>query len=164
MRHAGLLEHIDPQVWTIPWNVHSQANHHGYSACTYLAPSVGKVALAHSRIVGLTDRTVTCTSRTPGRARPRTTHLDAIECMRRFLPHVWPDGLRKVRHFGFRHVSWAIPPDTIRLMIWQAHPVACQPTPLTPPAPFVACCPPCGGQMRVVMRLWTTTRALVDTR
>src|SRR5215472_5294723 len=31
MRQAGLLEHIDPQVWTIPWNVHSQANHHGHS-------------------------------------------------------------------------------------------------------------------------------------
>jgi hypothetical protein len=38
MGQAGLLEHIDPQVWTIPWNVHSQANHHGRSAFTYLAP------------------------------------------------------------------------------------------------------------------------------
>jgi hypothetical protein len=38
MRQAGLLEHIAPQGWTIPWNVHSQANHHGHSACTSLAP------------------------------------------------------------------------------------------------------------------------------
>jgi len=38
MRQAGLLEHIAPQVWSIPWNVHSQADHHGHSAFTYLAP------------------------------------------------------------------------------------------------------------------------------
>jgi hypothetical protein len=38
MRQAGLLEDIDPQVWTLPWNVQSQANHHGHSACTSLAP------------------------------------------------------------------------------------------------------------------------------
>src|SRR5713101_7764263 len=32
MRQAELLEHIAPQVWTIPGNVHSQAHHHGHSA------------------------------------------------------------------------------------------------------------------------------------
>jgi hypothetical protein len=29
---AGLLEDIDPQVWTIPWKVHSRAHHYGHSA------------------------------------------------------------------------------------------------------------------------------------
>ena len=38
MRQVGLLEHIAPEVWTIPWNVHSQANHNGHSAFTSLAP------------------------------------------------------------------------------------------------------------------------------
>jgi hypothetical protein len=56
MRQAGLLEHIDPQVWTIPWNVHSQANHHGHSALTYLAPYVFKVAISNQRLVSLQDR------------------------------------------------------------------------------------------------------------
>jgi hypothetical protein len=84
-RQAGLLEHIDPQGWTIPWNVHSQAHHHGPSAFTSLAPSVFRVALSHSRLVGLTDRTVTFTYRQVGSARLRTTHLDAREFLRRFL-------------------------------------------------------------------------------
>ena len=70
MRHAGLLEHIAPQVWTIPWNVHSQANHHGHSAFTYLAPYVFKVAISNHRLVRLTDRTVTFTYRKVGSARP----------------------------------------------------------------------------------------------
>jgi hypothetical protein len=162
-RQAGLLEHVAPQVWTIPWNVHSQANHNGRSAFTYLAPYVFRVAISNSRIVGLTDRTVTCTYRKPGSARPRTINLDAIEFIRRFLQHVLPDGFMKVRHFGFLHASCAIPLDTIRLMIVQAHPADCTPTPLTPPAPFVAFCPICGGQMRVVARLWTTNRTFADT-
>jgi Transposase zinc-binding domain/Putative transposase len=38
MSQAGLLEDIDPHVWTIPWNVHSQAKPHGHTSCTYLAP------------------------------------------------------------------------------------------------------------------------------
>jgi hypothetical protein len=61
MRQAGLLEQIEPQAWTIPWNVHSQAQPHGHSAFTYLAPYVFRVAISNPRIVSLTDRTVTFT-------------------------------------------------------------------------------------------------------
>jgi Putative transposase/Transposase zinc-binding domain len=163
MHTAGLLEHIDPQVWTIPWNVHSQANHNGHSAFTYLAPYVFRVAISNRRIVGLTNRTVTFTYRKPGSARPRTTHLDALEFIRRFLQHVLPDGFMKVRHFGFLHASCAIPTDTLRQMIVQAHPIAFKPKQSTPPAPRAARCPTCGAPMRVVMRLWTPNRAFVDT-
>ena len=163
MDHDGLLAQIDPLVWKTDWNVHSQAHSDGHTSFKYLAPYVFKVAISNSRIVGLKDRTVTFTYRKPGSARPRTTHLDAIEFIRRFLQHVLPDGFMKVRHFGFLHASCAIPTDTIRLMILQAHPIDFKPTPLTQPAPFVAFCPTCGGQMRVVMRLWTTNRAFVDT-
>jgi hypothetical protein len=163
MRQAGLLGHIDPQVWTIPWNVHSQANHHGHSAFTYLAPYVFKVAISNQRLVSLTDRTVTFTYRKVGSARPRTTHLDVMEFLRRFLQHVLPDGFMKVRHFGFLHASCAIPPATIRLMIVQAHPSDDQPTQRKPPQPLAARCPVCGVPMRVVMRLWTSPQAFVDT-
>jgi len=163
MIKAELLEQIDPQVWTIPWNVHSQATPHAHSALQYLAPYVFKVAISNSRIVSLTDRTVTFTYRKPGSARPRTTSLDAIEFIRRFLQHVLPDGFMKVRHFGLMHARCAIPTDTLRLLILQAHPSGCQPTRLVHPDPVVACCPTCGGPMRVVMRLWTANRAFLDT-
>jgi hypothetical protein len=163
MRQAGLLEDIDPQVWTIPWNVHSQAQHHGHAAFTSLAPSVFKVAISNQRLVSLTDRTVTFTSRKVGSARLRTTHLDVMEFVRRFLQHVLPHGFMKVRHFGFLHASCAIPPAPIRLMIVQAHPLDGQPPQRTPPQPRVARCPTCGAPMRVIMRLWTSPRAFVDT-
>jgi len=163
MRHAGLLEQIDPQVWTIPWNVHSQAHHQGHSAFTYLAPYVFRVAISNQRLVGLTDHTVTFTYRKPGSSRPRTTTLDAMEFLRRFLQHVLPDGFMKVRHFGFLHASCAIPTDTLRRMISQAHSIDGEPPHREPPEPVVAFCPTWGGQMRVVMRLWTSNRAFVDT-
>ena len=164
MRQAGLLEHIDPQVWTIPWNVHSQANHHGHSAFTYLAPYVFKVAISNHRLVSLTDRTVTFTYRKVGSARLRTAHLDVMEFLRRFLQHVLPDGFMKVRHFGFLHASCAIPLATIRLMIVQGHPSDGQPPPRTPPPPRAARCPTCGAPMRVVMRLWTSHQGLCRYR
>src|SRR2546426_8911921 len=82
MRHAGLLEHIPPQVWTIPWNVHSQANHHGHSAFTSLAPYVFKLPLPNTRILCLKDRPLTYTHRKPGRARPPTTNLYALQFLR----------------------------------------------------------------------------------
>jgi hypothetical protein len=163
MSQAGLLEHIDPQVWNIPWNVHSQAHPNSRTALTSLAPYVFRVAISHRRLVGLTDRTVTFTYRQPGSARPRTTSLDVIECIRRFLQHVLPDGFMKVRHFGLLHASRTIPTDILRQMILQAHPIDCKPTRIVHPEPRAACCPTCGAQMRLVMRLWTSNRAFVET-
>jgi Putative transposase/Transposase zinc-binding domain len=163
MHHAGLLERIDPQVWTIPWNVHSQAKPHGHSAFTSLAPYVFKVALSNHRLVSLPDRTVTFTYRKVGSARLRTAHLDVMEFLRRFLQHVLPHGFMKVRHFGFLHTSCAVPLATIRLLMGQSHPSEGRPPQRKPPPPRVARCPTCGASMRVVMRLWTSPRAFVDT-
>ena len=163
MRQAGLLECIAPQVWPIPWNVHSQAQPHGYSAFTYLAPYVFKVAISNCRLVSLMDRTVTFTYRQVGSARLRTTQLDVMEFLRRFLQHVLPHGFMKVRHFGFLHASCAVPLATIRRLIGQVHPREDTPPPRKPPPPRVACCPTCGVPMHVVMRVWTSPKAFVDT-
>jgi hypothetical protein len=163
MRQAGLLEHIDPQVWTLPWNVHSQANHHGRSAFTYLAPYVFKVAISNQRLVSLTDHTVTFTYRKVGSTRLRTMHIDVLECIHRFLQHVLPHGFMKVRHFGLLHASCAVPLVTIRLLIGQSHPSADKSPPRQPPAPRAARCPTCGVPMHVVLRVWTSPRAFVDT-
>src|SRR5712691_220845 len=163
MHQAGLLDHIDPQVWSIPWNVHRQARHHGHSAFTSLAPYVFKVAISNHRLVSLTGRTVTFTSRKVGRARLRTAYLDVMEFLRRFLQHVLPDGFMKVRHCGFLHASCALPLATLRLMIVQAHPMAFKPMQSVSPAPLATLCATCGAPMRLVMRLWTSNRAFVDT-
>ena len=101
MRPAGLLEHIDPQVWTIPWHVQRRANHHGHSACTSRAPSVCRVAISNPRLVSLTDRTVTFPSRQVGSARPRTTPFDVMACIRRFLSMSCPTAACKADTSAF---------------------------------------------------------------
>jgi len=163
MPQADLLTHIDPLVWKTNWNVHSQANPNGHTSCTYLAPYVFKVAISNSRIVCLQDRTVPFTYRKPGSARPRTTNLDAMECIRRFLQHVLPDGFMKVRHFGFMNASSAINTHTIRQMISLTIGTTCQPAPphIDPPSTFS--CPDCGGQLLVVPRVFPFQTAFFDT-
>jgi hypothetical protein len=163
MRQAGLRAPINPQVWTISWHVHSQVNHHGHSAFTSLAPYVFRIAISNQRLVSLKDHTVTFTYRKVGSARLRTTRLDVMEFIRRFLQHVLPHGFMKVRHFGLLHASCAIPLATIRLMIVQGHPREGKPTPRQSPTPLAARCPTCGAPMRVVMRLWTSPKSFVDT-
>jgi hypothetical protein len=162
-RHAGLLEQSDPQAWTIPWNVHSQAHHHGHSAFTSLAPYVFRVAISNRRLVSLTDRTVPFTYRKVGSARLRTAQLDVMAFLRRFLQHVLPDGFVPVRHCGFLHASCGIPLATIRLMMGQGHPSDEPPPPRTPPPPRAARCPTCGTPMRIVMRLWPSSSDFVAT-
>lgn len=162
MHPAGLLGHLAPHVWPIPWNVHSQATPHARSALPSLAPYVFTVAISHRRIVSLTDRPVTFTDSTPGSTRPRTTSLAALECLRRCLQHVLPDGGSQVRHCGLLHARGALPPETLRQLIVPAHPSDGQPTPRSPPTPLAACCPTCGVPLRVVMRLGTAPRAFVE--
>src|SRR5262249_39442408 len=148
---------------TIPWNVHSQARHQSHSAFTYLAPSVLKVAISNHRLVSLQDRTITFTYRKVGSTRLRTAHLDVMEFLRRFLQHVLPEGFQKVRHFGFLHASCPVPLATSRQLIGPGHPRTGQPSPRTSSPPCAPCCPTCGTPMGVVMRIWTSPSAVVDT-
>ena len=163
MRQAGRREDSEPQVWTLPWKVHRRAHHHGHSAFPSLAPSVCTVASANRRLVGLQDRTVTCTSRTVGRTRPRPAHLDGMALLRRFRQPGLPDGWQTVRHCGLLPARCAVPLATIRLMLGQGPASAALAPPRQPPPPPAARCPTWGAPRRVVMRLWTAHGALVET-
>jgi hypothetical protein len=163
MARTALRDAIDPQVWNSPWNVHSRANPNGHPSLTSLAPSVVKVAIATSRIGSLQGRTVTFTYRKSRSSRLRTTRLDAIEYLRRFLPHVLPHGCMPVRHVGLRHANGAIPSDTLRLLIVKPHAGDVKALHVADPAPLVASCPSCGKPMPLVMRLWNSNRTFVDT-
>ncbi len=103
IKDAGMLQDIDPIVWSMDWNVNSQAVGDGKTALTYLGPYVFKVAIGNSRIVKVEDRKVTFTYLKKGSRRTRTMTLEVTEFIRRFLQHVLPDGFMKVRHYGFMH-------------------------------------------------------------
>jgi len=114
---AGLLEKIDPLVWEIDWNVHSQAVGETTSALKYLAPYVFRVAISNARIVKVEDHKVFFRYRKPKSNRWRTMALDAMEFIRRFLQHVLPTGFMKIRHYGFLSPSSSIPLPKASLLI-----------------------------------------------
>ena len=69
----------------------------------YLARYVFRVALTNTRIVGLDDQAVTLRYKQRKSNRWRACPIPGHEFMRRFLQHVLPKGLHKVRYFGLWH-------------------------------------------------------------
>jgi len=101
LAEAEMLAQVEPAVWNESWVVDCQAVGDGRSAVKYLAPYVFRVAISDRRIVACDDTHVTFRYRRSGSRRWRTMTLEAAEFIRRFLQHVLPRGLQKIRHYGF---------------------------------------------------------------
>ena len=95
---------VPDAVWSKPWVVHCTPWGEGDEAVLdYLARYVFRVAITNSRIVGLDDEAVTIRHKHRKSNRWRTSRIPGQEFMRRFLQHVLPKGLHKVRYFGLWH-------------------------------------------------------------
>jgi hypothetical protein len=117
MRKAGLSHEIDPVVWRKRWVVNSQAVGDGTASLKYLTPYVFRVAISNGRIVDFTGGQVTFRYRKSGSNRWRTMSVDAMEFIRRFLQHVLPTGMMKIRHYGFLNANAKLSLQEIREMI-----------------------------------------------
>lgn len=161
MEQEGLLEGIDPVVWTMNWNVNCQAVGNGEASLKYLAPYVFRVAISNTRIVAVKDRNVTFSYRKTGSNRPRQMTLDVMEFIRRFLQHVLPCGFMKVRHYGFMSGSCTINIAKLRLCILASNKDCVfdltdlmakpAPVPTTRPSPT---CKACGGLLEYLYSLF----------
>jgi hypothetical protein len=93
-------------VWTTPWVVRITRWGEGEDAVLkYLARYVFRIAITNSRIVALDERTVSFRYKHRQSNRWRICTLNGEEFIRRFLQHVLPKGLHKVRYFGLWHPS-----------------------------------------------------------
>jgi putative transposase/transposase-like zinc-binding protein len=93
-------------TWRKPWVIHCTAWGDGAEAVLrYLARYVFRVAITEGRIVGLDDNGVIIRHKHRKSGRWHTTRLVGHEFMRRFLQHVLPKGLHKVRYSGLWHPS-----------------------------------------------------------
>ena len=91
-------------AWSKSWVVHCTPWGEGEQAVLdYLARYVFRVAITNTRIVGLDDEAVTIRHKHRKSNRWRTSRIPGQEFMRRFLQHVLPKGLHKVRYFGLWH-------------------------------------------------------------
>ncbi len=103
---------IDPQAFAqflaplreIDWFVYAKAPFAGPKAVlAYLSRYTHRVAIANSRLIAFDQHGVTFTYkdyRASGRYRHKTMTLKTGEFLRRFLLHVLPTGLHRIRHYG----------------------------------------------------------------
>jgi len=105
-------------AWGKPWVVHCTAWGEGDAAVLrYLARYVFRVAITNSRIVGLDDKGVTIRHKDRKSMQWRITRLSGHEFMRRFLQHVLPKGLHKIRYYGLWHPARRKHAEQARLML-----------------------------------------------
>ena len=114
----------------------------------YLARYTHRVAISHHRLVDLTDTHVTFLWKDYAHgSQRRTMTLTHEEFLRRFLEHVLPRGLPRIRYFGFlanRRRGMFLP--LCRTLL-----AAAPPADLPNVAqPAVWHCPRCQGEMRII--------------
>jgi len=96
----GLDEPVPGRVWRRKWVVHAKHAGSGQEVLEYLSRYVHRVALSNSRLESFDRRQVTFRYRDSRTQQLRRCTLSPEEFLRRFLQHVLPQGLIKVRSYG----------------------------------------------------------------
>lgn len=110
---AGKLPDLElpTSLRNVDWVVYCKPSVQGVDAIlNYLGRYVHRVAITNSRILSLDDGKVTFRYRSAGDATWKMMTLEPNEFIRRFLQHVLPRGVHKVRYYGL----WA--PSNRRLL------------------------------------------------
>ena len=137
----------------IEWVVYSKRPFGGPEAVlAYLSRYTHRVAIANSRLMTLDERGVTFKwkdYRIEGRDRYKRMTLATDEFIRRFLIHVLPKGLHRIRHYGlFAKNACADNIARARELLAAAKPEG-QPTAVAID-PNKPSCPCCGGRMIII--------------
>jgi hypothetical protein len=83
------------------WVVHCKPAVQGTGAVlNYLARYIHRVAITNSRIISADDGKVTFRYKDSGGTQTKTMTVSAEEFIRRFVQHVLPAGVHKVRYYG----------------------------------------------------------------
>lgn len=84
------------------WVVYAKEPQDSEHILTYLARYTHRVAISNHRLVALQDAQVTFRFKDHQQGgKLRTQTLEAVEFLRRFMLHILPKGLHKIRYFGF---------------------------------------------------------------
>jgi len=81
---------------------------HTESVTGYLARYTHRTAVSNARVLGLDDDQVSLSHRDYRDGQHKTLTPDAPEFIRRFLLHVLPKGLMRVRHYGLLTNHWRV--------------------------------------------------------
>lgn len=136
-------------VWKPDWVIDARHVGNGKAALKYLAQYVFRVAIAPSRILGVTDTHIRFRYQRSGEKKWRSCELEIFEFIRRYLQHVLPHGFTKVRHYGFMAANCRVPLQKIRELICRLYELITDLLPVDPPSkkkPWI--CRGCGGLIR----------------
>jgi hypothetical protein len=141
------------------WVVYAKRPFAGPAAVlAYLSRYTHRVAISNRRLLALDQRGVTFRwkdYRAPGRLRRKVMTLAAGEFIRRFLLHVLPPGLHRIRHYGLLANAGRVQHLARARQLLQATTTPAAPTdtavdatPTTAAPVFV--CRHCGAALRIV--------------
>ena len=145
--HPQLYVQIPRAAWALAWVADVQPVGTGEPALKYLAAYVFRTAFSAERILADDGHTITFAYR-DNQGRPGTVRLSPERFLHRFLQHVLPRGLQRVRHFGFLSAAATAQWQRVQALLdWQ-------PPPRTPAPPSpVPVCPRCHKPMALIGRL-----------
>jgi len=151
LKAAGLLERVSPKVWKQKWVVHAQHAGSGQKVLDYLGRYVFHIAISNSRLECLEEGHVTFRYRDNRTQQIKRVRVPVAEFVQRFLQHVLPKGLAKVRHYGLNSSAcrqrYAAAIALLKIpMPLPPVPTAAPPTSSqnAPPEENIARCPRCG--------------------
>jgi hypothetical protein len=128
---------IPHSLWRQAWVVDVQPAGSGQTAINYLAAYVYHTALGSQRILSAANDRVTFKYKDSAEQQWHGLELSAMEFLRRFLQHVLPKGLRRVRYFGWlspaAKAKWE---RILALLDWKMPPATLP----TKPLPLCPCC------------------------
>ncbi len=133
LKKADLLRYTPAAVWNTKWVVHSQHAGCGDKVLQYLARYVFRIAIANSRLESIDGGNPRFRYRDNRTPQIRRVTLSGVEFLRRFLQHVLPKGVAKVRYYGIFSPSSKAPRERARqLLLPNSHPTDSPPPPSHP--------------------------------
>jgi hypothetical protein len=145
--HPALFAQIPPPLWRKPWVVHSQSAGSGREALAYLSRYIFRTALSSERELREDNGFVSFRFRDSKTGDRKTARLPAFVFLARFLQHVLPKGLRRVRAYGWLSPAAKKKAARLRALLGAA-PASHADSAPKPPAPVL--CPHCQKPMRLI--------------
>ena len=100
--YPEIFARIESAAWQKPWVAQAQWAGRGRTALRYLAAYVKKSALSEGRLIGYDQNGhIVLNYRDSADGKRKSQALDPLELIQRWLLHVLPKGLVRVRHYGW---------------------------------------------------------------
>lgn len=146
--HPELFARVPRRVWRMPWVVHSLPVGSGKAVLAYLSRYIYRTALSSERALDEDSGAISFRYRDSKTRQIRCARLPVFDFLARFLQHVLPKGLRRVRAYGWFSPAAKKRASRIRTML-DLLPVAVSATPPKRPTALLLC-PMCQRPLQLI--------------